>query len=321
MSLAIAYQDIVAAADRLAGCGHRTPVLTSRTADALTGATLYFKCENLQRMGAFKFRGAYNALAQFTAAQRQAGVIAFSSGNHAQAIALSAQVLGMPAVVVMPKDAPEMKIEATRGYGAQVMLYDRYTEDREALGMRLAEERGMTLIPPYDHPHVMAGQGTVALEMIDEVGPLDLLLVCVGGGGLISGCAVAARHRLPDCAVIGVEPEAGNDVQQSLARGEIVHIDVPRTIADGAQTQHAGRYTFPVIQALVRAVVTVSDAQLVAAMRFFGERMKLIVEPTGCLAAAAAFNQVVDVRGKRVGVILSGGNIDLGRYCNLLAAR
>jgi threonine dehydratase len=295
--------------------------MTSRTADAMCGGTLFFKCENLQRMGAFKFRGAYNAVSRFTAEQRRAGVIAFSSGNHAQAIALSAKLLGMPAVIVMPKDAPQMKIDATRGYGAQVVLYDRYTENREALGARLAEERGMTLIPPYDHPDVMAGQGTAALELIDEVGELDLLFVCVGGGGLISGCATAARHRLPECKVIGVEPEAGNDVQQSLARGEIVHIDVPRTIADGAQTQHAGRYTFPVIQALVAQVVTVSDDQLVKAMRFFGERMKIIVEPTGCLGAAAAFDNVVDVRGKRVGVILSGGNIDLRRYAELVAPR
>jgi len=319
MSLAISFDDVAAAARRLAGVAHRTPVMTSRTADALCGGTLFFKCENLQRMGAFKFRGAYNALAQFTPEQRRAGVIAFSSGNHAQAIALSARLLGMPAAIVMPKDAPQMKIDATRGDGAEVLLYDRYTENREALGAKIAEERGMTLIPPYDHPHVMAGQGTAALELIEEVGTLDLLFVCVGGGGLISGCATAAKHRLPDCAVIGVEPEAGNDVQQSLARGEIVHIDVPRTIADGAQTQHAGRYTFPVIQALVDRVVTVTDDQLVKAMRFFGERMKIIVEPTGCLGAAAALDNVVDVRGKRVGVILSGGNIDLRRYAELVA--
>jgi threo-3-hydroxy-L-aspartate ammonia-lyase len=320
MTLAISFDDVAAAARRLDGVAHRTPVVTSSTADANTGAQLFFKCENLQRMGAFKFRGAYNALAQFTDAQRRSGVLAFSSGNHAQAIALAARLLGMPAAIVMPNDAPQIKIDATRGYGAQVVLYDRYTENREALAARLAEERGMTLIPPYDHPHVMAGQGTAALELIDEAGPLDLVLMPVGGGGLISGCATAVRARLPDCAVIGVEPAAGNDVQQSLARGEIVHIDVPRTIADGAQTQHAGRYTFPVIQALVEQVVTATDAQLVAAMRFFGERMKLIVEPTGCLGAAAAFEGAVDVRGKRVGVILSGGNIDLARYAALLTA-
>ena len=314
MSLAISYADIEAAAQRLRGVAHRTPVLTSRTANERTGAQLFFKCENLQRMGAFKFRGAYNALAQFTPEQSKRGVLAFSSGNHAQAIALSARLLGMPAVIVMPQDAPPLKVEATKGYGAEVVLYDRYTEDREALSARIARERGMTLIPPYDHPHVMAGQGTAAKELLEEVGALDLLLVCVGGGGLISGCAIAARQLAPQCAVIGVEPDAGNDVQQSLRKGEIVHIEVPRTIADGAQTQHAGRLTFPVIRELVRDIATVSDAALVRTMRFFAERMKLVVEPTGCLAAAAALEGAVPVAGKRVGVIISGGNIDLKRY-------
>jgi threonine dehydratase len=317
--LAISYADIEAAAQRLHGVAHRTPVLTSRTANGVTGAELFFKCENLQRMGAFKFRGAYNALAQFTPGQRKAGVLAFSSGNHAQAIALSAQLLKMPAVIVMPKDAPPLKIAATRGYGAEVVLYDRYTEDREALSARIAAERGMTLIPPYDHPHVMAGQGTAAKELFDAVGALDQLFVCVGGGGLISGCAVAARELAPQCEVIGVEPEAGNDVQQSFRKGEIVHIDVPRTIADGAQTQHPGQLTFPVIRELVRDVVTVSDVQLVRTMRFFAERMKLVVEPTGCLGAAAALEGAVPVHGKRVGVIVSGGNIDLARYAQLLS--
>ncbi len=320
MTLAISFADVEAAAGRLAGVAHRTPVMTSRTADERTGAKLFFKCENFQRMGAFKFRGAYNALAQFTAEQRRAGVIAFSSGNHAQAIALSARLLGMPATIVMPRDAPQIKVTATGGYGAEVVLYDRYTEDREEIGRRLAAERGMTLIPPFDHPHVMAGQGTAALELIEEAGPLDVLLVCLGGGGLLSGCAVAARHRLPGCRVIGVEPEAGNDVQQSLRRGELVHIDVPRTIADGAQTQQAGHLTFPVIQALVADVATVSDAQLVSTMRFFAERMKIVVEPTGCLAAAAALAGALDVRGKRVGVIVSGGNVDLARYAELLSS-
>jgi threonine dehydratase len=320
MSLAIGFTDIEAAAHRLAGIAHRTPVLTSRTADALTGARLYFKAENLQRMGAFKFRGAYNALAQFSHEQRRAGVVAFSSGNHAQAVALAARLLGMPATIVMPQDAPAIKIEATRGYGAEVVLYDRYTEDREAIGAQLAAERGMTLIPPYDHPHVMAGQGTAALELLQDAGPLDALLVCVGGGGLISGCAVAARHLQPACRVIGVEPDAGNDVQQSLQSGAIVHIDVPHTIADGAQTQQPGRYTFPVIQALVAEVVTVSDEALRSAMRFFASRMKIVVEPTGCLGAAAVFEGKVDLRGQRVGVILSGGNVDLARYAALICA-
>jgi threonine dehydratase len=308
---------------------HRTPVLTSRTLDErLAGGGpaphVYFKCENFQRMGAFKFRGAYNALAQFTPAQRRGGVIAFSSGNHAQAIALSARLLGMPSVLVMPQDSPAAKLAATREYqrgqpGSEVVLYDRYTEDREAIGARLAVERSMTLIPPYDHAHVMAGQGTAASELIQETGPLDLLLVCVGGGGLIAGCAVAAAHLSPGVGVVGVEPEAGNDTQQSLARGEIVHIDTPQTIADGAQTQHSGRLTFPVIRRLVREIVTVSDAQLVRTMRFFAERMKMVVEPTGCLAAAALLEGVVPARGQRVGVIVSGGNVDLARYAGFLS--
>jgi threonine dehydratase len=316
--LAISFADVEAAAARLRGVAHRTPVATSRTANEVTGAQLFFKCENLQRMGAFKFRGAYNALAQFTPQQRAKGVIAFSSGNHAQAIALSARLLGMPAAIVMPADAPPLKIAATRGYGAEVVLYDRYTQDREAVGRRLAEERSMTLIPPYDHPHVMAGQGTAALELIQDVGPLDVLLVCVGGGGLISGCAVVARHLAPDCRVIGVEPQAGNDVQQSLRKGEIVHIDVPKTIADGAQTQQPGKLTFAVIRELVADVLTVTDAQLVRTMRFFMERMKLVVEPTGCLGAALALEGAWPLAGQRVGVILSGGNIDARRYAQLL---
>jgi threonine dehydratase len=322
-ALAVQPADIDAAAARLAGVAHRTPARTSRTADERTGAQLFFKCENFQRMGAFKFRGAYNALAQFSAAQRERGVIAFSSGNHAQAIALAARLLGMPSVIVMPTDSPAAKLSATRGYQqgqprSEVVLYDRYTEDREAIGKRLAAERGMTLIPPYDHPHVMAGQGTAAAELLQEAGPLDLLVVCVGGGGLISGCAVAAHARAPGIEVIGVEPEAGNDVQQSLAAGRIVKIDTPHTLADGAQTQAAGVLTFPVIQRLVRRVVTVTDAQLVNTMRFFAERMKMVVEPTGCLAAAALLEGVVEARGKRVGIILSGGNVDLPRYASLI---
>jgi threo-3-hydroxy-L-aspartate ammonia-lyase len=323
-SLAIGFQDIAQAAARLRGVAHRTPVLTSHTFDELTGAQVFFKCENFQRMGAFKFRGAYNALAQFTPAQRDAGVIAFSSGNHAQAIALAARLLGIPSVIVMPNDAPRAKLDATRGYqqdqrGSEVVLFDRYTEDREAITQRLAAERGMTLIPPYDHPHVMAGQGTAALELIEDTGPLDALLVCVGGGGLISGCAVAAHQLVPGIEVHGVEPLAGNDTQQSLARGEIVHIETPQTIADGAQTQHSGRLTFPVIQRHVKSILTVTDAQLVRTMRFFAERMKIVVEPTGCLAAAALLESAIDLRGKRVGVIVSGGNVDMQRFGQLLA--
>jgi threonine dehydratase len=320
MKLAIDFADIVSAHDRLRGVAHRTPVLQSQTADALSGAQLFFKCENFQRMGAFKFRGAYNALAQFTPEQRQRGVCAFSSGNHAQGIALSAKLLGIPAAIVMPLDSPAVKLAATRGYGAEVIAYDRYSEDREAIGRRLAQERGMTLIPPYDHAHVMAGQGTAAKELFEETGPLDLLLVCLGGGGLISGCAVAAQHQSSDCRVIGVEPEAGNDAQQSKRLGQIVKIDTPKTIADGAQTQQLGQLTFPVIQALVDDIVTVSDAQLVQAMRFAAARMKMVVEPTGALAMAAAMQGALDLRGKRVGVIVSGGNIDISQLAQYLAA-
>ena len=319
MTLAIDYDDVAAAHARLQGVAHRTPVMTSHTADALTGAQLFFKCENFQRMGAFKFRGAYNALAQFSPEQKRLGVCAFSSGNHAQGIALSARLLGIPATIVMPQDSPAVKMAATRGYGAEVISYDRYTEDREAIGRQLAQERGMTLIPPYDHAHVMAGQGTAAKELLEDTGPLDLLMVCLGGGGLISGSAVAAQRLSPDCVVIGVEPEAGNDAQQSKRLGHIVRIDTPRTIADGAQTQFLGQLTFPVIQALVADIVTVSDAQLVQAMRFAAARMKMVVEPTGALAMAAAMQGAVDVRGKRVGVIISGGNVDIAQLASYLA--
>jgi threonine dehydratase len=319
MNLPISIADVEAAARRLSGVALRTPVLRSDVADALTGAQLFFKCENLQRIGAFKFRGAYNALSQFDPAARRHGVITFSSGNHAQAVALSARLLQMPALIVMPADAPSIKIEATRSHGAEIVLYNRYTEDREALGRKLATERQMTLIPPYDHPDVMAGQGTAALELFEAVGPLDVLLVCVGGGGLISGCAVAAAARAPGCRVIGVEPQAGDDVRQSLARGERVRIDVPQTLADGAQTQSPGELTFEVIRALVAEVATVDDAALVRTMRWMAAQLKLVVEPTGCLAAAAALESRGDLAGKRVGVILSGGNIDPNRYAALLS--
>ncbi|VVD73251.1 serine dehydratase [Pandoraea iniqua] len=315
--LAITYGDVAAAHDRIREAAHHTPVLTSRTADAMTGAQLFFKAENFQRMGAFKFRGAYNAISQFTAEQKRGGVLAFSSGNHAQAIALAARELGVAAVILMPQDAPQMKIDATRGYGAEVVLFDRYKEDREALATRLATERGMTLIPPYDHPHVMAGQGTAAKELIEDVGTLDILVVCLGGGGLLSGCAVAARALNPNIAIYGVEPEAGNDGQQSFRSGKIVHIETPRTIADGAQTQHLGNYTFPVIRSLVDDILTVTDDELVQTMKFFASRMKIVVEPTGCLAAAAVLQGKLDVKGKRVGIILSGGNIDLARFAKL----
>jgi threonine dehydratase len=312
------YDDVAAAARRLDGHAHRTPVLTSRTADEATGATLYFKCENFQRMGAFKFRGAFNALSCFDARQRRQGVVAFSSGNHAQAVALSARLLGMPATIVMPHDAPAAKVAATRGYGGNVVFYDRYREDREAIGARLAEQHGMTLVPPYDHAGVIAGQGTAAKELLDEVGPLDALFVCLGGGGLLSGSALAARALSPRTMLFGVEPEAGNDGQQSLRSGAIVHIDTPQTIADGAQTQHLGQLTFEIIRRDVDDIFTASDAELIDAMRFFAERMKIVVEPTGCLGFAAARRQAQ--RGQRVGVIVSGGNVDMQRFGALMTA-
>jgi len=313
------YEDVVQAAGRLAGVAHRTPVLASRTADAETGAQLFFKCENLQRMGAFKFRGAYNALSRFTPEQRRAGVVAFSSGNHAQAIALSARLLDIPATIVMPHDAPAAKVAATRGYGGKVVIYDRYKEDREQIGRDLAEQHGLTLIPPYDHPDVLAGQGTAARELFEETGPLDALFVCLGGGGLLSGSALSARALSPGCKLYGVEPAAGNDGQQSFRSGAIVHIDTPQTIADGAQTQHLGQYTFPIIQRDVDDILTVTDDALVQAMRFFAERMKLVVEPTGCLGFAAVRDMKEQLRGQRVGIIISGGNIDLARLATFLA--
>ena len=313
------YQDVVIASQRIAGHAHRTPVMTSRTANEELGAQLFFKCENLQRMGAFKFRGGYNALASFTPEQRKAGVVAFSSGNHAQAVALSARLLGVPATIVMPLDAPAAKIAATRGYGATVVTYDRYTEDREAIGRDLAEKHGMTLIPPYDHADVIAGQGTAAKELFEEVGQLDYLFAPLGGGGLLSGTALSTRALSPHCVLYGVEPEAGNDGQQSFRSGKIVHIETPKTIADGAQTQHLGNLTFPIIQRDVNDILTASDAQLVQAMRFFAERMKIVVEPTGCLGLAAARAIKDQLKGKRVGVIISGGNIDIARYAELLA--
>ncbi|MED5595155.1 threo-3-hydroxy-L-aspartate ammonia-lyase [Janthinobacterium sp. P210006] len=315
------YADVVAAAGRIAGHAHRTPVITSRTVDAEFGAQVFFKCENLQRMGAFKFRGAYNALSQFDAQQRRAGVVAFSSGNHAQAIALSAQLLGIPATIIMPHDAPAAKIAATRGYGGNVVLYDRYTQDREQIGRELAEQQGMTLIPPYDHAHVIAGQGTAAKELFEEVGQLDAFFVCLGGGGLLAGSALATRALSPACKLYGVEPEAGNDGQQSFRSGQIVHIDTPKTIADGAQTQHLGNLTFPIIRRDVDDVLTVSDAQLVERMGFAASRLKLVIEPTGCLGFAAALQMKEQLRGKRVGILISGGNVDMPRFCELLGGQ
>ena len=312
------YDDVAAAAARIAGHAHRTPVLTSRTADAELGARLVFKCENLQRMGAFKFRGAFNALSRFDERQRRSGVVAFSSGNHAQAVSLAASLLGMPAVIVMPHDAPAAKVAATQGYGGEVVVYDRYREDREAIGRKLAEERGMTLIPPYDHADIIAGQGTAVKELIEEVGELDALFVPLGGGGLLSGSALATRALSPRCRIYGVEPEAGNDGQQSFRSGRIVTIATPRTIADGAQTLHLGELTFPIIRRDVDDVVTASDDELIDAMRFFAERMKIVVEPTGALGFAAARRMAAALKGQRVGIVISGGNVDLARYAALL---
>jgi threo-3-hydroxy-L-aspartate ammonia-lyase len=318
--MSVTYADVEAAAGRIAGIAHRTPVLTSRTADTRTGAALFFKAEPLQRAGAFKFRGACNAIAALPPEQRKRGVLAFSSGNHAQAIAYAGALQGVPTVIVMPHDAPAIKVAATRGYGAEIVSYDRYKEDREAVSRSLAEARGLSMIPPYDHPDVIAGQGTAVGELIEEVGPLDVLLVCLGGGGLLAGSCLAARALSPGVEIWGVEPEAGNDGQQSLAKGEVVRIPVPVSIADGALTTHLGQHTFPIIQREAAGIVTATDAQLVSAMRFFVERMKLVVEPTGCLAAAAAFEGAVPVRGKRVGVILSGGNVDPAALARHLAA-
>ena len=312
------FADVVAASERLQGVAHRTPVLRSTTANALLGAELFFKCENLQRMGAFKFRGGYNTLAQFSPEQKKRGVLAFSSGNHAQAIALSARILGMPAAIVMPEDAPAAKLAATRGYGAEVITYDRFTEDREAISQRIASERGMTLVPPYNHPHVIAGQGTAAMELLQEVPDLDYLFAPLGGGGLLSGTLLSAKALAPNCKVYGVEPEAGNDAQQSLRKGEIVKIATPKTIADGAQTQALGDITFAIIRRDVTDIITANDAQLVETMRFYAERMKIVVEPTGALSLAGARHGGIDLKGKRVGFIISGGNVDLANYGALL---
>lgn len=318
MANAPTFFDVVAAAARIDGHAHRTPVLTSKTADAALGARLHFKCENFQRMGAFKFRGAFNALSCFDSEQRAAGVVAFSSGNHAQAVALAAREIGMPAVIVMPHDAPASKVAATRGYGGEVVGYDRYREDREAIGRTIATERRMTLVPPFDHPHVIAGQGTAAKELFEDTGPLDALFVCLGGGGLLAGSALAAQALSPNCKVYGVEPEAGNDGQQSLRRGERVTIEVPKTIADGAQTQSLGAITFDIIRRHVADIFTATDDELVSAMRFFAERMKIVVEPTGALGFAAARRMGDALAGKRVGVIISGGNVDAARYASLI---
>jgi threonine dehydratase len=312
------HADVEAAARRIDGHARRTPVMTSRLVDEAVGATVFFKCENFQRTGSFKFRGAFNALSNLGPDARARGVIAFSSGNHAQAVALAAHILGIHATIVMPTDAPTSKMDATRGYGGHVVTYDRYREDREEIARRLAGERGASIIPPFDHPDIIAGQGTLAAELIDQVGPLDSLYVCMGGGGMLSGCALAAKAMSPGCQVYGVEPEAGNDGQQSFRQGSIVRIDVPKTIADGAQTQAIGVHPFAIIHRDVTDVLTVSDADLVDCMRFFFTRMKIVVEPTGCLAFAGARSVGRKLAGQRVGVVVSGGNVDAERMAELL---
>jgi threonine dehydratase len=315
---AVTYPDVAAAADTLAGVAHRTPVMTSGTVDARCGATVFFKCENFQRMGAFKFRGAYNALSRLSAAQQRAGVVAFSSGNHAQAVALAGRLLGVPATIVMPTNAPAVKREATRGYGAQVVTYDPKTEDREQIARELAATRGLTVIPPFDHPHIIAGQGTAAKELVEEAGALDFLLVPCGGGGLISGSAIAANHLSPGVRVVGVEPAAGDDVTRSFRSGVLQSVHNPDTIADGARTSSAGALTFPLIRRHVHEMHTVTDAELLRAMAWLWERLKIVIEPTGALGAAALFEGRIDARGKRVGVIISGGNVDIKGMASLL---
>ncbi len=310
-TLPVVYPDVVAAAARLAGHANRTPVMTSRSVDERVGAQVFFKCENFQRMGAFKFRGAFNALSLLPEAQKQKGVVAFSSGNHAQAVALAGRLLGVPATIVMPDDAPAVKVAATRSYGAEILLYARAKSDREAIARGIAETRGVALIPPYDNAHIIAGQGTAAKELIEEVGPLDYLLVCCGGGGLLSGSAVAASALAPQCKTIGVEPEAGNDATLSFRTGKLHTVSNPVTVADGARTSSLGELTFPLIMHHVHDMLTVNDEELIRSMLYLWERMKIVIEPTGALAAAALLEGKLEAPGARIGVIISGGNVDL----------
>ncbi|HZR68686.1 MAG TPA: threo-3-hydroxy-L-aspartate ammonia-lyase [Burkholderiales bacterium] len=316
--LAVGWEDVASAAERLAGHAHRTPVMTSRTVDERTGARVFFKCENLQRIGAFKFRGAYNAVSRLSPEERRRGILAYSSGNHAQAVALAGRELGVRVVIVMPQDAPAVKLEATRGYGAEIVLYDKNREVREEVAERTARERGLAMIPPFDHAHVIAGQGTAAKELIEDAGALDYLFVPTSGGGLISGCAIAAEHWSPGCKVIGVEPEAGDDATRSFRTKTLQTCHNPDTIADGARTHALGKLTFPLVLRYVHDMTTVSDAELARAMFYLWERMKIVVEPTGALGAAGLFERGLPVAGKKVGVILSGGNVDLKLALRLL---
>ena len=319
LDLSVTYGDVEAAADRLTGYAHRTPVLTSTLVNQRTRSQVFFKCENFQRTGSFKFRGACNALLQLSEEQRSRGVIAYSSGNHAQALALAGQLLKIPVTIAMPNDAPEVKLAATRGYGAKVVLYDRATQSREELGQQLASERNLTLIPPFDFPTVIAGQGTTAKELIEEVGELDLLLVCCGGGGLLSGCAIAADTLSPKCEVIGVEPKRADDATRSFYSRTLQTVENPDTIADGARTSSLGHYTFPLVLHYVDDMVTVSETAIVRSMFFLWERLKLVVEPTGALAATALLEGIVARPDARIGVILSGGNVDLKQVGKLYA--
>ncbi len=314
----LTFDDVLAARERIRGVAHRTPVVASRQFNEQSGCEVFFKCENLQRAGAFKFRGAYNKIASLANADRRRGILAYSSGNHAQAVALAAKLFGVPAVIVMPHDAPQIKVKATRGYGAEVIFYDRYKESREGTGERIGSERGLTLVPPFDDYLIMAGQGTAALELFEEAPELDFLLIPCSGCGLLAGCAVAAKHLLPQIRIFGVEPEAGNDTWQSFHKGERVEIPVPKTIADGLQTPAPGKLTFPIVQKFVEDILLVSDDELIETMRFILERMKLLVEPSGAAAAAAVRNGKFDLAGKRVGVILSGGNVDLAKLAGYL---
>jgi threonine dehydratase len=313
------FDDVLSAARQIAGAAHVTPVATSRSVNARTGAEVFFKCENMQRAGAFKFRGAYNALSRLSPEERRRGVVAFSSGNHAQAVALAGQILDIPRVIVMPTDAPEVKRRATAGYGGELVLYDREREDREAIGRRLASERGLAIIPPYDHAQIVAGAGTAALELLREVGDLDLLLVPCGGGGLLGGSALAARGLCPDCRVVGIEPAAGDDATRSFRSGRLETVVNPQTVADGARTPSLGTLTFPLMRDYVSAMATVDDVALLRTMFYLWERLKLVVEPTGALGAAAVLEGTMAVAGQRVGIILSGGNIDVSQVATWVA--
>ena len=308
-TLPVTFADVQRAAERLRGVANRTPVMTSRTFNALTGRAVFFKCENFQRGGAFKFRGAYNRLSQLSDEQKRHGIVAFSSGNHAQGVALAAHILNIPATIVMPDDAPRVKLDATRGYGAEVVLNNRQTTSREEIARKLAEERGLTLVPPFNDPHIIAGQGTAALELLEEIPDLDALVSPIGGGGLISGCAIAAKAMRPQIKVFGVEAEGADDAKQSLQRGEIVHIEPPTTIADGIRTQTVGALTFAIMRELLSDVVIVSDDEIMDALRFVIPRLKIVVEPTGAVPIAAVMQNRIPANLKRVGVIVSGGNI------------